>query len=862
MIEMKSQIELALRAGVLTKGTADSSAIKDKALQRATQLVMGSMGGADLSEMTSQIAAHKEAIGLAMVVIGAGVMAIAGVINGAKDAAHKARMDYEEHRKTTTESIRVLKNVEEARRTKNEKTIMGFLQLSEESALRSLKEYLGFEKGEFSEDRGAITYTILPYCLMSDQLEKPIAGENKLEQARVNISLFISSEFPVDIARIDLDFQQELKVTGVFLSAVQGTAYLEDKRILRFIMIALANLLWHLQYPVDRETGYPLSTDRCIDLCRDAKIYINKLLNPDTSPYLNNNPADKYKLVSFMRTVEIEINRLSAAYREEKLNQLNIRDLKNSAHSVLRTMDKSIFMLIYRRYNPLTHKKEPDLKSANELACKVGYLNQILQQNNNLLTYFTPYHAVSAMLMTNPAPLTVMDVLIVFCTMSSRERLALFGKIDKLQISTAFEFIETLEIFFDTFVKPIRDVSKQLLNTSLFDKQERAVGFMTARRLIPLITLVIEDYQIDVNMDSMAALAEKAQVAEPMTGKQQACAINKVAQKGDGAYIWALSPFINLSKESAKEIDRLPGYQYRMIQITHLLDSIADLVDNYRHFLLYQKFKDFLLECLEKVKNECYLLKERISAADDYLADNEGMSRSLQDILYPMVVKLMAGLEDFSGAAKNFENVISAPDFIQKQKNLLSSKLNNIREQFSTLFGSGSAIDAISEDCSNKPSMSSLPPMFITDQRFVNANQVVALGRLVERCYNGLSLQSRMGHKGELLKDLLNKFNNNENFTERQIKKVVLELTRVVASYRQTWFFQAAYGQTRSAKILIGAIKDPTINGVLPLASIIFNKAKGFIPMTESEILERLKNLRQEERWSEASEQITAVALG
>ena len=151
--------------------------------------------------------------------------------------------------------------------------------------------------------------------------------------------------------------------------------------------------------------------------------------------------------------------------------------------------------------------------------------------------------------------------------------------------------------------------------------------------------------------------------------------------------------------------------------------------------------------------------------------------------------------------------------------------------------------------------------MIIESRPFVNANQVVALSRLIERCYNGLSFQSRIGHKGVLLKQLLSQFDSNQNFTEAKIKHIILELTHVVASYRQTWFFQAAYGQTRSAKVLIAAIQDPEINAVLPLASIIFDKPNGFMPVRESEILDRLKNLCQQKHWELAVDQIGSLAV-
>ena len=81
---MISQIELALRAGVLTQGTAGTGGIKDRALERATQLVMGNLGGSEKSGIASQLTAHADAIGLAMVCIVGGVEALASIYKGAK----------------------------------------------------------------------------------------------------------------------------------------------------------------------------------------------------------------------------------------------------------------------------------------------------------------------------------------------------------------------------------------------------------------------------------------------------------------------------------------------------------------------------------------------------------------------------------------------------------------------------------------------------------------------------------------------------------------------------------------------------------------------------------------------------------
>ena len=137
---------------------------------------------------------------------------------------------------------------------------------------------------------------------------------------------------------------------------------------------------------------------------------------------------------------------------------------------------------------------------------------------------------------------------------------------------------------------------------------------------------------------------------------------------------------------------------------------------------------------------------------------------------------------------------------------------------------------------------------------FVSADTKSALEGLVKRCYDGLSYHSRQGHKGALLSQLLAMVTMNPNLTEPQMNHVLLELIHVTASYRETFFCQAAYGQTRSAKVLIAAIKDQALNSKLPLASMIVDASDGMAdtPLTDDVILKRLQGLREKRGWEKA----------
>lgn len=224
-----------------------------------------------------------------------------------------------------------------------------------------------------------------------------------------------------------------------------------------------------------------------------------------------------------------------------------------------------------------------------------------------------------------------------------------------------------------------------------------------------------------------------------------------------------------------------------------------------------------------------------------------------------MTRDLNSSLEAFALATTNFENLVNAPDFTDQQRQLLTAKLREVSDQFSTVFAEDSGITGLMNPV---PITQAAEHIVATPIKIVETRRVLALKKLVECCYNALSYQSREGHKGLLLRELSNMIEEKPNFTEGQIKHVIMELTRVTASYRETWIFQASYGQTRSAKALIAAIKDPSVNNVLPLASIIFDQSNiNITHVSDAQILQRLKRLREGNSWQESAKTIEISSI-
>lgn len=840
---------------------------RDTALKRSQELVQGS---ADGSSISSQMLAQSQAISIAI----KGLQLAYSAISKQVDVLSDQRLSFDRERKERIATFTVRTNIEENKLSLEEKAIKGFMELASSKA--NFLTYLGIHTGEFAALRNVKFYSVLPFYRMSEALDHPVASTKPLDKQRNAINLFLKSALPEAIADIDTGFQTDWGFIAFWTSLFQRKNYLNNRRAPRFIIMSLSNLLWNLQHPVDPTTGFPISISQCIQLCREVELFLNNLLNPESPPDLHAISNEENKLISFLRKLEIHVKGLRAAYQEEQLHEINIDEITNSAHHTLRIMDQSVLKLIYKPYNPVTRKEEPDEKAAENIACTVNYLNLLLARNPQLAALFNAFPEwVPSEAGMNVPPITVMDILIIFCHLPWRERDRLIASLAKSNIASSLEFAQTLRKFDEKFITPVKNISKKELNATIFNPKHRDVCILTARRLIPFLTLVIKDYHVEVDTP---ATIERVKLAAHTgivrhSGKQLVQDINMSAERGGEYYYWSLSPFIHTSSAVAKNIDNLPKRQYRMTQVTELLDGVRELVQHYRHFLQNEQFQAFLLKCLNKVKKEYADLDEHIDNVDKNLADDEQINRSLKDTLRGMAKDLNTSLDTFAVALTNLERIVSAPEFTEQQRQILATKLSIISGQFSTLFAEDSGITTlvgapvIPMAPSSTPRLvasavpkSSTPKNEMND--IVEARKVIALRKIVQRCYDALSYQSREGHKGLLLRELLAIIEDRPHFTENQIRHVIMELIRVTASYRQTWLFQANYAQTRSARALISAIKDPAVNNVLPLASIIFDQSKmNIMQLSDNQIIQRLKGLREGGKWQESATKMRLTSL-
>jgi hypothetical protein len=848
--------EKALRAAANNPEASDAAPEKKAALMKTAAV---SSAKAHTALNPEQLDLQAIAIETAIVGIGLTYQVIASQIA----TFTSARLDFEQSRQACVGTFIIPTNKEESALSNEEATIKRFMDLIRETEIAekntAFSKYLGVGSADLTERENAKFCYAPSFFRMSKDLDSSFVEDTPLERERNAIALFLKAAIPDAIETIEEGFKDDLRVFAFMESVYQRNNYLNNRRAPRFVIIALSNLLWNLQHPINPTTGFPLSLAECIKLCDIAQTFLIQLLNPDSPAYLSKISNSENNLLSMVWQIELYIRTLKAAYIKEQLSELKIGDIKTSAHNVLRIMDQGILKLIYKR------KGLPDEKAAEAIADKIGFLNLLLKRNSALLSVLhadtTKEPAIPSLIpawvfsdipgINNP-PRTIIDIIVIFCQLPKHDRESVLKKIETLGTEDAKQFVEALSEFYSQFIQPIRKISKKELGSTSI----APIGRLTASRLIPVIMLVIDDFRVDVDTPAAVAMAqEHGRLPRVLSGKQQVQAISLDAQSGKGFYTWSISPLV---ERSATMLDQLPKHQYRLAQMVKLIEGIADLVQHYRTFLQYKAFQTFLLKCLAKIKEEYTALDRQIASIDKSLSENERISRHLQAILYPFVTDLDESLKSFDIATQNFQRIVGAPDFIDQQRQRLSAKLSVIDEQYKTLFQEDSGIDLFKESLlPPEPSMVPLSPSPVRPKRvstdIADTKMVLELRKLIQHCFDALSNRSKHDRKGLLLRDLLSIVDGQPNFTPQQIRRIVLELARVTACYRPSVFFQASYGQTRSAKAFIAAIKDPKINSVLPLADIIFEHQLKGAPVDDNQIIRRLKSLRAVNQWQISS---------
>lgn len=635
-----------------------------------------------------------------------GVVLAYEAISNQLDTLTEKRKNFEEELQLNMATFTIPGNIESKDLSVEEKAVTGFFEKMEKFPL--LFDYSGVKRIHHEEDPRTKRYCALPLYMMN-QLKHPIASPLRLDEARIAINLLFNSKAIQVMQKIANDFRTDNTVIAFFESTIRRANYLNKLRAPRLILTALFNILWNIQHPIDCGTGYNLTLKESIRLCGEFKKFLNLYLSDKalSGPY--EITSKQNELQNMLFHIELNANNLHIGFIDELLRRFNLKDLTNSAHRTLRELDTSLFQLIFHKKNPVTGVKYPDKLAAPDIAYTINVLNELLNRNPTFLAKFNEESKLIpetylAQTHLNPQVKTIIDVLIVFCHLTNKQRNQLIdslkeypnaGKDDRIFMA------KELRKFNRHYILPIEKITTQLIEKT-FDKfYLLKISKLTALRLIPLFTLVAADYRIDVDIKETLNKNEPANEPNNLplyrSGKEQVEMINDTAQvhtleppnvsHGEYYYHWSISPYLALTEQAAQSIDALPSKQYRMTQITELLDCISELTQNYKSFLQFKTFQTFLLDCLQRVNKEYRQFAEEALSVEEYLSREGQLDRTLKDVLLTMVGKLSDNLSTVRETIDDITHIVDSPDFTELRKHELAKQVKRIEEKFVLLFG-------------------------------------------------------------------------------------------------------------------------------------------------------------------------------
>lgn len=746
-------------------------------------------------------------------------------------------------------------------------------------------EDLGIKESDLNGDK---FYSVLPYYKMAGKGTPDKVHPSSLDAARTNISLMLSVDGVTPLKKTEdriLHNRGPLNKLGApFERLYQGSNYLNDIRAPRLILMSVANLLWNLQHPNNQE-GMPLSLEDSIRLCENASRFLNRLGSPEYSPFVDKLPDAR----EFIARAQASLTLLKKGYEHEQETSVKLVDVTDAAHSGIRSLYQNLFGLVYLAKDAHTKKKLPDEMAERTVANHLATIDTFITLDPGLLknlnsaldlsktTFLRRIPAAAGM---NIPIKTTLDILILLCHLSKDDFIKLANKCDAQPGHGQNHrlFIEEMRTFHNHFVRPVQ---KKFEDLKLPGEKEFTSVQRAARRLVPFLSSVNGDLK-HFKTDEVAESHDPAAVKRSNSMKRihkdldSQLEISASDKPADAYYRWdILTVDGKLQKSEARDIlSELPKYGYRMSQMTKLIDSIEYMTENYATCLTDETYVKFMVECLRQFKSETKMLNDRIDKMTQTFSDprqsRDASTSILVNVLEPMSAEFKKQAHAIDAASSRISMLLQRDTFISEQETVVKQRFSEIGEQYKALFGTSPLLEGVqakllgaasptrASDAQPESALKRRPAMTrghgsAQEPAGPAASMVVSDGnereellKLIDTCFNAMSYQSRHGEKGDLLKLLQTKVEGTDPLTKDDVAAMVKHLISVTARYRETYFFQASYGETRSAKALIAAVRDPVVNKALGLSEVLFGDASADVKgMKDDVLVARLVKLRE-----------------
>jgi|LauGreDrversion4_2_1035121.scaffolds.fasta_scaffold06592_2 hypothetical protein len=802
-------------------------------ISQAQGLVGGLQDNSDL---------QKQAIGLAV----QGLEIAYHLISSQMQETAFQRKQFVDECSNYVATFTVNKDKEEEEFYKEEVAIQNYWELVQREC-RSFESFFGIQ-AQVNPDNPKITrLSVMPYFRMSQSLPQKSLIASNLDQHQYAIFLFLKTGLPN--AKYFQYYKDTYRVYLKLESFWTGRNYLNRFRAPLFIINSIANLLWNLQHPVDTNTGIPLTLAESINLCVKSELFLNNILDDYESSLLSQIDQPVNQIKSYLLQVELYIKSLRSAFEYEFLHEINIQDVSNSMHRAIRIMANKIFELIYKSSS-----------ASEDLMGQLMYLAELIMSNPSIMTKAFPEEFPHKVRHLNPVPCTLMDILILYCHHKPSRRQKVLTNLKLSKKDNLSELARVLSVIDTQYLTPFEHIAlkpqhiKQATTTS--------TQIEVAKQFVPLLAMLMscfttfQDTRPQNMQEDILIVSDK---------KQREAILDDASSTNDDKYYqWSLSIFLkHKSGSSLSRLDSLLVDQNRMLGMTQLLDEMGTIILENRILLQLKEFQKMILGCLKKILQAYKELNTRLNHVEEAMNKDDMIQRNEKRILQPMLDDLEDTLDIIQKSISQVSVAISAPGFSEQQKKAMLEKTNGIQNLFEQTFHEKIRFDvalpllAQTKETDSKASEESnarLQHPAIEEQTY----KVAPLIQLVQKCYEGLSYSSRYHAKGKSLINLMYTLNSKQKLNIDEVEYFLLELLHLTSSPRSTYFFQAAYGETRSANILIDHILQSEFNQKCPIAQILFNNPNIKTEhLSKAIVVQKIVNLKKAYQWEDvAKEQI------
>lgn len=666
-MNMMHSSEISLRSAVfsaqksLEKGENLADKIKQQALNQLSvvQQAEGLFSGVKNSNNLQSAAIHLAVQGIELA-----YHAVSAELSEAKFK----RKRFVEECETHLASFSISSHREMNEYSLEELSIYYFIQLID-SKFSDIKPYLGIishQSQEFPDER---YYAVMPFYRMSMSLEQNSVIASKIDTHRQAIFLFLKTALPLKF------YYEKYQNYSRFWLQIQGLAhqknYLNHLKAPRFIISALANLIWNLQHPVDANSGVPLPIDECSAICNKASMFLNDLLNPSQFKYLPQLDQRCEKVIRNLCQIELLIKSLQSAYDYDHLHEINLSDISKHMHSALRIMSNKIMELIYR-----------DENASEKLVGQIMIMGELLMQNHELYEAFHELQKKCKPKFINEQASTLIDILNLFAHQTPWQRKQVWQSLIQTGSEYHIQFAHQLKLFHKTFLDQFETVVKKNLKRQSFNEN-------TAPHFIPLILMVMESFTVfrdtrpkkSTELESLDDKDESVADLQNSTHdrKQRHKILNDAAsttmENPNKYYYWSLSSFMEVKSAFHDSLDMLLSKQNQMRIKTLEMDILAFRLSENRSLLLKKDFKRELLRALKDICVYYNQLLKMFNLLESRMQADLTLQRDQKRILQPMLDDLESCMEAIQKSIAMVNTIMTDARFEEYERSRQKEKV-------------------------------------------------------------------------------------------------------------------------------------------------------------------------------------------